>query len=90
MRKFEWNQNKNTKLKKEKWISFEAIVEAISNWGQLDDIPHPNQKDYSHQRIKIVNINNYILVIPYVITVEKNHFLKTIYPSRVYTKIYLK
>lgn len=90
MKKFEWDKEKNEILKQERWVSFEAVIEAINNWNQLDDIPHKNKEKYPNQRIIIVNIDNYALGIPYVFTKEKNKFLKTIIPSRVYTKIYLK
>lgn len=47
-----------------------------------------NQKQYPGQQILIVEINNYIFLVPFVEDDEKI-FLKTIYPSRRFTRIYL-
>ena len=88
--KFEWNEEKNNWLKITRWISFESVVTAIQGSNLLDNIPHPNQEKYPHQRMFVVKINNYACVIPYVVTEEKNVFLKTIFLSRKYNKKYLK
>jgi putative NADH-flavin reductase len=42
-------------------ISFEDCVIAIEDGRVLDDIPNPN---YSNQRMLILNINNYVYVVP--------------------------
>jgi len=54
----------------------------------LDDIKHPNQKKYSGQRMMVLDIYEYIYLVPYVET-ENEIFLKTIIPSRKATKDYL-
>jgi len=51
----------------------------------LDEIAHPKKDDYPHQRIFIVAIENYVYLVPYVET-EDELFLKTIIPSRKFTK----
>jgi hypothetical protein len=53
----------------------------------LDIIKHPNSKKYPDQKIFIIDIDDYCYLIPFV---ENNDeiFLKTIFPSRKYTKKY--
>jgi hypothetical protein len=50
----------------------------------LLDIQHPV---YEHQRMLLYNLENYVWLIPYVET-ENEIFLKTLYPTRKYTKRY--
>jgi hypothetical protein len=85
-----FSEEKNQLLKATRGVCFDDVVEAIQNKKVLDDISHPNKK-YEHQRIYILNINNYAYVVPYVINQQKKEiFLKTIYASRVFTSSYLK
>lgn len=88
MKIFDWNEDKNRWLKHERGVSFEQIVFCVENGKLLDVIKHPNQNKYSEQRFYVVDVNNYVYIVPYV---EKENviFLKTIFPSRKYTKIYL-
>lgn len=88
MKLFNWNPEKNQQLLAERGKSFEEVVFYIQNGGLLDDIAHPNVTDYPAQRIFVVSIDSYAYLIPYV---ENPHeiFLKTIIPSRKFTKIYL-
>jgi hypothetical protein len=51
---------------------------------------HPSLK-HPLQRLYVVELNGYAYALPYVLKEEKNEiFLKTIYPSRALTRIYLK
>lgn len=86
---FSWNVKKNEKLKRERQISFEAIVFHIQNGGLLDIITHPNQSKYQGQRIFIVNVDDYAYLVPFI---EDDNivFLKTIIPNRKATKRYLR
>lgn len=88
MKPFDWNEEKNQKLKEERDISFEEIVNAIENNNLLDEIDNPNKEKYSSQKMYIVEIDNYAYLVPYVEDEEKI-FLKTIFPSRKATKKYL-
>jgi len=54
----------------------------------LDAIKHPNQKKYPGQMIFIVNIEEYVYIVPFVENSEVI-FLKTVIPSRKMTKQYL-
>lgn len=89
MRYFDWNKEKNELLKLERGISFEEIEIAIRTSGLLDAYPHPNQKRYPGQQIYVVQVEDYVYLVPFVEDEEKI-FLKTIIPSRKATKKYLK
>jgi hypothetical protein len=83
-----WNEEKNKQLLIERGISFNQVYEKLKIVDIIDDIFHPNSKKYSNQRIFVIEIENYIYLVPYVET-ENEIFLKTIYPSRKFSKIYL-
>lgn len=87
MKIYNWNAEKNEQLIVERGISFEEIVFYIENNGLLDDIAHPNSQDYSRQRIFVVAVESYVYLVPYVENKDEL-FLKTIIPSRKFTKIY--
>lgn len=68
-------------------IGFEDCIVALEEGRMLDDIENPSEK-YSNQRMFILGINNYAYVVPYIET-EDEIFLKTVFPSRKHTAIYL-
>jgi len=88
MRSYVWNDEKNKLLQNERGISFEDIVDAISNGELLDSIKNPSSDKYSNQSVFIVNVKGYVYCVPYVED-ESNIFLKTIFPSRKMKKRYL-
>jgi uncharacterized DUF497 family protein len=88
MKYFDWDENKNDKLKKIRNVSFEEIVLAISNDQLLDVLIHPNKEKYPNQKMFVVELFNYVYIIPFIED-ENKYFLKTIYPSREATKKYL-
>jgi uncharacterized DUF497 family protein len=88
MKLFDWDPDKNQQLIHERGISFEEIVFHVTNGGLLDIIEHPNRKKYPTQRMFIVNIENYAVIVPFVET-GQGVFLKTIIPSRKMTRQYL-
>lgn len=89
MDRVEWNNEKNEQLKRERGVSFEEVIHALSAGLLLDVVQHPNQEKYPNQLIYVVNINNYVYLVPYVSTGEYI-FLKTIIPSRKATRDYLR
>jgi hypothetical protein len=89
MKYFSWNPEKNELLKKERQISFEEVVFYIEMGFLLDVLEHPNQEKYKGQKIFIVQMDDYIYLVPFLED-EKEIFLKTIIPSRKATKRYLK
>ena len=88
MKFINWSTEKNTWLKENRNICFEDILYYIENNLLIDDIEHPNKEKFSNQRIMVLNINNYIYLVPYVET-EDEIFLKTKIPSRKGTRKYL-
>lgn len=88
MKYFDWNKEKNQRLKEERDICFEDVVDAISEGKVLDTFNHPNQKKYPGQKVYIVEVRGYAYFVAHVEDREKV-FLKTIYPSREATKKYL-
>lgn len=88
MKPFDWNSQKNVLLKTSRGIGFEDVVNAITDGKLLDTLQHPNSKKYANQKVYIVEINGYAYSVPFIEAAEFC-FLKTIYPSRKYTKQYL-
>jgi uncharacterized DUF497 family protein len=86
---FNWNNEKNEKLKKERGICFEEVVLYIESGYLLDVLEHPNSKKYKNQRIFVIEAHNYAWLVPFVES-EAEIFLKTIIPSRKATKQYLR
>jgi len=89
MRRITWSMEKASALKADETrnnVGFEDCLIAIEDGRILDDIPHPV---IGHQRMYILEIGNYAYVVPYVES-EDGIFLKTLFPSRKHTAIYLK
>ena len=86
---YTWDINKNALLKKHRGISFEEILQCVSEKKILDILEHPNQEKYPKQRIMVVECGGYAFHVPYVEN-EKGRFLKTIIPSRKSTRKYLE
>lgn len=84
-----WNEEKNTKLKLIRKISFEDVEEAILNGNFYHIEIHPDQEKYPNQKKLFIEIDNYIYVVPFVET-DNEVFFKTIYPSRKDTKLLLR
>ena len=89
MKVFNWDNEKNKKLLKERGISFEEVVFYIEKEYILDKIEHPSQNKYEGQKMFVIRIDDYVYLVPFVEN-EKEVFLKTIIPSRKATRIYLK
>lgn len=85
---FHWNEQKNEILRKERGISFERIVVAIEEGHLLDVLEHPNKERYANQIVIIVEIDRYAVCVPAVEEENGDFFLKTLFPSRKYTKRY--
>ncbi|OEU67364.1 MAG: toxin [Desulfovibrio sp. S3730MH75] len=88
MKPINWNSTKNQQLVAQRGISFEDIVFYMQQGQLLDDIKHPNSDKYPEQRIFVINVDNYVHLVPYVEN-RQEIFLKTVIPSRKATKQYL-
>lgn len=89
MKYYDWDKEKNSRLKVERGISFDNVLVSIEAGSVLDIINHPNSKRYPNQKIYIIAFHDYAYLVPFVEDDEK-YFLKTIIPSRKMTKKYLK
>lgn len=88
MKHYAWNPEKNEQLRKERGVSFEAVVFHIEAGDEVDIFDHPNQERYPGQRISVVLIEGDAYLVPFVES-EEEIFLKTIIPSRKATKQYI-
>lgn len=88
---FDYSKTKDSIVRRVRGLGFDDVIEIIKKGKILDEIDHFNKKKYPNQRIFIVRIENKIYAVPYVVDkIRKVKFLKTIYPSRMLKKKYLK
>jgi len=80
-----WNDEKNRKLIAERGLSFEIFASLILDKKYRTILKNPSRPE---QKIFIIPFRNYTYVVPFVIDNNKNIFLKTVFPSRKYHKIY--
>lgn len=80
MKDIRWNNLKSERLKRTRGATFEEIISS-----ELIAVKrHPKRED---QNIMLFKYKGYIWIVPYI--EEKDCvFLKTLYPSRKYTKLY--
>lgn len=87
---YEYSNSKNRLLVNERNISFEEIIAALNNGRLLDIVEQPSQSKHPNQKAYIVQVNNYVYMVPFVKKDEQTIFLKTIFPSRKAKKLYKK
>jgi uncharacterized DUF497 family protein len=87
---YDFSAEKNQQLIKQRGISFEEVIMAIEQGAILDILPHPSPAKYPNQEIYVLNINNYVYLVPFVRKDKNTVFLKTIFPHRQSTKHYLR
>lgn len=82
MKDIRWSQLKSERLKQTRGVSFEEIIAS-----ELIAVKrHPARES---QNIMLFKHRGYVWIVPYI--EEKDSiFLKTLYPSRKYTKLYRK
>lgn len=88
IKQFCWNVEKNQQFQAERGVSFEQALRTIQSNQLLDIIQHPNSERYPNQQIFILEMNQYIYLVPFVES-ENEIFLKTIIPSRKLKRQYL-
>lgn len=81
MKRLRWSHEKNEVLKRMRGISFEEAAYHIEHDDVLDVRKHPDQERYPHQQIFIIELADYVCLVPFVEN-EDEIFLKTIIPSR--------
>jgi len=77
---FRWSIIKNTRLKAIRGVGFDEILKE----EYLGALEHHQRKN---QRLLLFLFNEYVWVIPCVIE-DECIFLKTLFPSRKYMKLY--
>jgi hypothetical protein len=82
MKELRWSSEKSAWLKKERGLSFDELVS-----GRFLGIER--NRSYKHQWLMLFEVGGYVWVLPYVDS-EDYYFLKTAFPSRKHTRIYLK
>jgi uncharacterized DUF497 family protein len=82
---YNWNTDKNQVLMKERGVSFERIVFEISMGNEVAVVMYPNQDRYPGQMISMIEVDDYVFLVPFVET-ESEIFLKIIIPSRKATR----
>jgi hypothetical protein len=87
---FLWSHEKNAQLLANRGLCFEAVVAAIEAGDLLDVLEHPNPDRYPGQRVLVVRIGEYVVLVPFVVDGEGALFLKTLIPSRKAPRTYLK
>lgn len=89
MVQYDWNNDKNSELKRTRNVCFEQVVLHIEQGDLLDILQHPNKARYPNQKVLVVKIIDYVYAVP---CVEDGivRFLKTIIPSRKLTRDYLE
>jgi hypothetical protein len=63
-------------------------VVAIESGDLIDVLEHPDVEKYPDQIIILVRADEYVYAVPTLIRGDE-FFLKTVYPSRKYTDMYL-
>ena len=90
MKKIVWNTEKAAALQSNRArgnVSFEECVAALEGGKLLDVSPNPSS-NHPSQKMFVLNIDNYAYCVPFVET-DTEIFLKTVFPSRKYTALYL-
>lgn len=90
MKKFRWSPDKSAVLQADPTrgrVGFEECVVAIEGGKILAVVSNPSI-NHPSQRMFVLNINNYAYCVPFVET-EEELFLKTVFPSRRFTALYL-
>ena len=84
----DWSEEKNQQLIKQRGVSFESLVASIEQGGLLDVVKHRNQNRYPGQWMYVVEINEYVHLVPFVMQGDGTPFLKTIIPNSRATREY--
>lgn len=78
MKELRWNLRKNERLKRIRGVSFDDLIKS----RLIIILEHPARKN---QKIMLFEFKKYIWAVPCV-EEEGYYFLKTLFPSRKYTK----
>ena len=79
MKRIEFSLEKNKQLKDERGYCFDDILYLLNN--NKYEIKNNKSSNHSDQRIFVLELDGYPVVVPFVEDEEK-YFLKTMYKSR--------
>jgi uncharacterized DUF497 family protein len=85
---FSWSADKDRALREERGIGFAEILFHLEKGSLLDVMEHSNPDRYPGQRILVVDVGGYAVLVPFMED-DREVFLKTIIPSRKATRDYL-
>lgn len=91
MKEIQWNDDKDALLRADLdrgGIGFAECAVAIEGGQVLDVVPNPSA-NHAGQRMFVLNIGGYAYCVPFVES-DTHIFLKTHYPSRRFTALYLE
>jgi hypothetical protein len=80
-----YDKNKAIKLRFERNIEIEDIIDIIIEKKYVDILEHPKREG---QQIFIIKYRKYTHVVPFIIDKDGNIIIKTVFPSRNFHKIY--
>jgi len=86
---FFWDPRKNEKLRLERGVTFEDVVQAIADGRLVAVLEQANPRKYPGQRVCVVEIRGYAHLVPFTEQVDRIT-LKTVIPSRKVTRRYLQ
>ena len=88
-----FSDEKNLILKQTRGVCFDDVIEAIDSGKILDDLEHYSKDKYPNQKVLVIEFDSYAYVVPYVVEKKEGKyrsvFLKTIFPSRKFTRKYV-
>lgn len=79
MKDIKWNALKNERLKKTRGVSFDDLL----NSRLIGVFNHPVREN---QKLMLFEYKSYVWVVPFIDETDY-YFLKTLFPSRKYTKL---
>jgi len=68
---YDWSEEKNRQLKKQRSISFEEIVLCIQEGRIAAILEHPNRDKYPKQQLYLIDYRKQIYVVPFVTQTEE-------------------
>lgn len=86
---YAYSREKEELVKRKHGVSFEEVIRALDKKKILAKFAHPNHKKYPNQYVFVVEVGGYAIIVPHV-EQDETIFLKTAYPSRKYTKKFIK
>ena len=80
-----FDKKKNECLKKNRGVSFDDFKGIIESESYIAIVDNPAR---ARQFICLLRYNGYVFAVPFVVDMERNMVLKTMYPTRKYNKLY--